>query len=78
MWLAETNLTSTHEDTYRFDSWPCSVGWGSSFAAELWCRPVAPALIQPLAWEPPYAAAAALKRQKEEEKEKILLCAPIS
>ena len=27
-------------------------------------RPMATALIQPLAWEPPYAAGAALKRQK--------------
>ena len=25
----------------------------------LWCRPVATAPIQPLAWEPPYAAGAA-------------------
>ena len=33
----------------------------------LWCRPVAVALIQPLAWEPPYAAGVAqemAKRQK--------------
>ena len=30
----------------------------------LWCRPVAPVLIQPLAWDPPYAAGAALKRKK--------------
>ena len=30
----------------------------------LWCRPVATALIRPLAWEPPYATGAALKRQK--------------
>ena len=28
---------------------------------ELWCRLVAAALIQPLAWEPPYALGAALK-----------------
>ena len=27
----------------------------------LWCRPAATALIQPLAWEPPYAADVALK-----------------
>ena len=35
----------------------------------LWRRPVATALISPLAWEPPYAAGAAqelAKRQKEE------------
>ena len=30
----------------------------------LWRRPVATALIRPLAWEPPYAADVALKRQK--------------
>ena len=39
----------------------------------LWHRPVATALIQPLAWEPPYAAGAALekaKRQKNKNKKK--------
>ena len=30
----------------------------------LWRRPVATALIQPLAWEPPYAAGAALEKVK--------------
>ena len=30
----------------------------------LWRRPLATALIRPLAWEPPYAMGAALKRQK--------------
>ena len=34
----------------------------------LWCRPEAIALIEPLAWEPPYSASAALKRQKEKKK----------
>mgnify|MGYP007088182029 CR=1 FL=1 len=29
----------------------------------LWCRPAATAPIEPLAWEPPYAAGAALRRQ---------------
>ena len=35
--------------------------------AWLWlcCRPVATALIWPLAWEPPYAMGAALKRQRK-------------
>ena len=32
----------------------------------LWCRPVATALIRPLAWEPPYAEGVALKEKKEE------------
>ena len=48
----------------------------------LWCRPVATAPIQPLAWEPPYAAGAAqevatittttttTKRQKTKDKKK--------
>ena len=36
----------------------------------LWCRPAAEAQIQPLAWEPPYAAGAALKRQKRKKRKK--------
>ena len=36
----------------------------------LWCRPAAVALIQPLAWEPPYAAGEALKKQKKKKKRK--------
>ena len=36
----------------------------------LWCRPVAVALIRPLACEPPYASDAALKRQKKTKKKK--------
>ena len=31
----------------------------------LWCRPAAVALIQPLAWELPYAVGSALKRKKK-------------
>ena len=34
----------------------------------LWYRPVATALIRPVAWEPPYATGVALKRQKEKKK----------
>ena len=34
----------------------------------LWCRPAAVALIQPLAWEPLYAAGVALKRQKTKKR----------
>ena len=33
-------------------------------------RPAATAPIQPLAWEPPYAAGAALKGQKTKDKKK--------
>ena len=35
----------------------------------LWRRPAAIAPIQPLAWEPPYAANATLKRQTDRQKE---------
>ena len=31
----------------------------------LWCRPVAVALIRPLAWEPPYVVRAALEKAKK-------------
>ena len=41
----------------------------------LWRRPAATALIQPLAWEPPYATGAALKRQKKtKNKTKTSFC----
>ena len=33
----------------------------------LWCRLTAAGLIQPLAWEPPYATRAALKTKTEWE-----------
>ena len=33
----------------------------------LWCRPVAMALIRPLAWEPPHATSVALKREREKK-----------
>ena len=36
----------------------------------LWCRPPTTALIQPLAWDPPYVAGVALQRQKKKEKQK--------
>ena len=38
----------------------------------LWCRPAAAALIQPLAWEPPYAASAALKSKQRPKQNEIL------
>ena len=31
----------------------------------LWCRLAAPAPVQPLAWEPPYATGAALKKDQK-------------
>ena len=36
----------------------------------LWCRPVAEALIRPLAWEPAYATGVAIRRQKTKKKKK--------
>ena len=36
----------------------------------LWRRPAAIAPIQPLAWEPPYAAGAALKKTKDKKNKK--------
>ena len=39
----------------------------------LWCRQAAAAPIQPLAWEPPFAAGAALKSQKKKKKSAVLL-----
>ena len=66
----------------RVQSLACSVGQGFGVAGScdvcgrhgsdpvlLWlcCRLAATALIQPLAWEPLYAAGAALKRQKKKK-----------
>ena len=36
----------------------------------LWGRLAAAALIEPLAWEPPYATSGALKRQKKKKKKR--------
>ena len=36
----------------------------------LWCRPAAAAPIQPLAWEPTYAASSALKKTKKTKNKK--------
>ena len=54
----------------------CGVGYRSSLDPALlwlWHRPEATALIQPIAWEAPYATGAALekaKRQKDKKKKK--------
>ena len=34
----------------------------------LWCSPEATAMIQPLAWKPPYAVNVALKSKKKKKK----------
>ena len=52
----------------------CGVGcrWGSNpTLLWLWCRPVAMALIRPLAWESPYAAGAALEKAKKTKRQKM-------
>ena len=36
----------------------------------LWCRPLATALIRPLAWEPPHASGMALEKTKKKDKKK--------
>ena len=49
----------------------CGVGHGHGsdpMLLWLWCRPAATAPIQPLAWEPPYAAGAALKSKERKRK----------
>ena len=76
-WL--TNLTRIHEDVGLVPGLG-SVGQGSSIAVscgvgnrhgsdltllQLWLGPAAVALIQPLAWEPPYAAGADLKSKNK-------------
>ena len=75
---AVMNPTSIHEDSGLIPSlsqWVkgsgiamnCGVGHRGSpdlTLLWLWCRPAAAALIQPLAWELPYAASVALKKQK--------------
>ena len=79
----ETNPTSIHEDSGLISGLTQWVGQGSGIAVScgvghklgsdpmqllMWCRPVAVALIRPLAWELPYAAGAALKRKKQTTK----------
>jgi len=65
------NLTQWAKDPVLLMSWGVGRRHGSDLALVwLWHRPVATALIRPLAWEPPYAAGVALKRQKDKKKKK--------
>ena len=79
-----TNLTRIRVDA-GFHPWPCSVDQGSGVGLScvvghrcssdptwlwLWCRPVAVALIRPLAWELPYATGVVLKSKKKKKKKK--------
>ena len=67
----ETNPTSIYEDAHLI---PGLTQWvGNPELLWLWCRLGAVAPIQPLSWDPPYAASTALKSKKK--KGKPQLCA---
>ena len=79
LWLSSNELDQDPWG-YGFNPWPCSAGWESSIAVScgvgrrcvldlellwLWCRLVAAAPIQLLAWELPHPLGAALKWPKK-------------
>ena len=64
---AETNPTSIHEDVGSTPGLPQRVG--DLALLWLWRRLAAIALLQPLAWELPYAVCEALKKKKKKKKE---------
>ena len=66
-------LQHCHELWYRSQMWLESKCCGGGV-----CRPAATAQIQPLAWEPPYAAGGALKKQKRQNKNKNLMLTAVT
>ena len=85
LWLSR-NESSYYTQGCGFDPWPRSVGQGSGIAVSrgvghrwgldpelmwLWYRPVTVALIQPLAWGPPYASGVPLKKRKKKKKQQL-------
>jgi len=77
----EANPTSNHEvvgSIPGLDQWikdhsivvSCSVGsrhTSDLLLLWLWCGPATVALLQPLAWKPPYVESSALKRPKKKK-----------
>ena len=61
MWVRSLALLSGLKIWGCCELW-CTCRRGSDLMW-LWCRPAAVALIQPLAWELPYASSAALKKK---------------
>ena len=63
------NPTSVHKDAGLI---PSLTRWAKDLALLwLWSRPAATALIQPLAWEFPYAMGAAPKRPKKQQTDRM-------
>ena len=63
--LKQIQLVSMRRQVQYLPSLSCS---GIGCCSQLCCWPAAIALIQPLAWEGPYASGVALKRKKKKKK----------